>query len=300
MKKKPIIELLKEKIFNKESETNSIFTKLAESHALLVPIFSSLFAFVCWGFNFFYEVNCRTYYGVTLKCFDSDVYQFRWFVIIVLAIFSFLYTLLIIFFIKKLTMRFDFIFDIVIQGILLSTVNLTVLLFIISVPLNSNVVNWIYSHQVISVLFLFGFSLFFSIVLSLIVRLTIIHKKMITVVKIAAFFCAVLQFFYFCAFAYTYASPHPKNITQYTVVTAETENSKSDNIENYIVIGTYEGDFVCEKIISCNGNADYLNDEIDYVLDNSDINVKKYEYKIFSSDEIVTFKTINFHSVNLV
>lgn len=293
-------EMLKEKIFNKESKFNLIFTKLAESHALLIPIFSSLFAFACWGFNFFYEIKCMTHYGVTLKCFNSDVYQFRWFVIIVLVTFSFLYILLTKIFIEKLTMKFDFVFDCIIQGILLSTVNLLSLLFIVSIPLDNVIVNWIYSHQVIALSILFVFSFALSIILSLRVRVDLIVQKLGSFVKKAIIILVAFQVSFFAFFAITYASPNPENITQYTVVTVETENDKNNSIENYIVIGTYEGNFVCEKIISCNGNTNYLNDENNCNLDNCNIEVKKYEYKIFSSDDIAIFRTVGFHSVNMV
>lgn len=297
---KDYFEVLKEKIFNKNGKINLIFTKLSETHALLIPILSSLFAFAYWGFNFFYETNCTTYYGVTLKCFNSDVYQFRWFVVIVLVVFSFLYILLIKIFIKKPTMKFDFVLDCVIQGILLSTVNLLSLLLIVSIPLDNGIVNWIYSHQTITLWILFIFSFALSIILALIVRMDLIVQKLGSFVKMAAIILVAFQVSFFACFVIIYASPNPENITQYTVVTVETENDKNNSIENYIVIGTYEGDFVCEKIISCNGNADYLDNENDYNLDSSDIKVKKYEYKILSSDEIIFFRTINFHSVNLV
>ncbi len=293
-------QMIKEKVLNKDSKINLIFIKLADLRALIIPILSSLFAFVCWGFNFFYEINCMTYYGVMLKCFDSNVYQFRWLVIIVLVIFSFFYVLLTKMFIERPTMKFDFVFDCVIQGLLLSTVNLLSLLFIVSIPLDNVMVNWIYSHQVIAISILFVFSFVLSIVLALRVRVDLIGPKLGLFVKKAIIILIAFQVCYFAVFAYTYASPHPKNITQYTVVTVENENNKNSSVENYIVIGTYEGDFVCEKIISCNDNTNYLNDINNYNLDSSDIEVKKYEYKILSSDQVIIFRTVNFHSVKIV
>lgn len=283
----------------KGNKISKLISKLSKYHMLVIPIVSTLFAFVFWLYNFLYKANCMTYYGVILNCFVSEIYKIRWFVIIVLILFSFLYVFLTKIFIKNLCLNFDLFFDCVIQGFLLSMTNLLVISFMLSVPLNNALIKWIYLHPIITIIIVIIFSLVLSVFLALIIRMDLIAKKHVNFVKNITIFLILLQVIYFGFFATTYASPNPENITLYTVVTVEKENNENSDIEKYIVIGTYEGDFVCEKIISCNDNINFLNSEDNYDLDNSNIKVKKNEYKIFSSEDIMNFNTVNFNNVKI-
>lgn len=99
----------------------------------------------------------------------------------------------------------------------------------------------------------------------------------------------------------SYLSPTPENIKNYTVITEVNNDDEEDTNNRYIVVGEYNGDFVCMKI----SNAyDKKGDKIDLTSDKdlkySAIEIKKYEFEFISKEDIEVLNSYHFNDVKVI
>lgn len=160
--------------------TKSKITKLLKKIVpFLVTIIPSIFIVIKTVFNFTYEIQCKSFYGINLECFKLDSNYVKQ-VITVVAVICLILGSLFVF--SKLINKNRFVFVIVyslINGTILLIFNLSMFVSILNYNMDeivSKILEYFNTHAILTIILYFLLSYGLSLALSLFVL--VLNNKM--------------------------------------------------------------------------------------------------------------------------
>lgn len=269
----------------------------------LVTIIPGFFIAIKTVFNFYYEIKCRSFYGINLDCFKLDSNYIQQ-VITVLAIIFLISSSLFAF--SKLINKNKFLFITVyslINGTILLMFNLLMFVTILEYNIDktlTKILDYFNTHVILTLILTILLSYGLSFLLSLIVlisknKIDVKNKIIIVSTSLIITILILIQIFVICIFATTLIKPDPATKKQYTTITYDFNQDNQQEV--YLVVGNYNNDFVTMKIEQA--TIDGENIVLDEAVDNSNviIEVKYGEYNIINTNNDMIFKDININQV---
>jgi len=283
----------------KKLTKSKIYKLLKNVVPFLVTIIPSIFIVIKAIFNFTYEIQCKSFYGINLDCFKLDSNYLKQ-VITVIAVICLILCSLFAF--SKLINKNKFVFVTVyslINGTILLIFNLSMFVSILNYNMDeivTKVLGYFNTHAILTIILYFLLSYGLSFVLSLFVL--VINKKMkLKNEKNMVFFSVVIvvlvliQTILVSIFATDLLMPTPINKKQYTTITYDFNQDNQQEL--YLVVGNYNDKFVTmniekaileDKTIDLEKPAD-INDAI--------IEVSYGEYNIIDTNNVMIFQDVN-------
>ncbi len=277
--------------------TKSQIKKLLKSVVpFLVTIIPSIFIVIKAIFNFTYEIQCKSFYGINLDCFKLDSNYIKQ-VITVIAMICLILGSLFAF--SKLINKNKFVFVTVyslINGTILLIFNLSMFVSILDYNVDeaiTKILGYFNTHAILTIILYFLLSYGLSFVLSLFVL--VINKKM--ELKKILFFSVVIavliliQSILVFIFATDLLMPTPINKKQYTTITYDF--NKDNQQELYLVVGNYNDKFVTMNIEKAILEDKPIDLEKSVDINDAIIEVSYGEYNIIDTNNVMIFKDVN-------
>lgn len=278
----------------------SFFKKVVPIIATIVP---GLFIAIKTIFNFYYKIRCKSFYGINLDCFKLDNNYIQQVVTVLAIIFLILGSL---FAFSKLINKNKFVFIAVyslINGTVLFFLNMLMFVLIFEYNVDkalTNLLSYFNTHAILTIILYFLLSYGLSFILSVFVlvinnKIKLKKEKNIIFFSIIIAILILIQTILIFKFATDLLIPTPETKKQYTTITYDFNQDNQQ--ETYLVVGSYNNDFVAMKIEQAiiDGKNIALDKQVD--INNAIIEVKYGEYNIINTNNDMIFKDININEI---